>query len=89
MTERPSSADPALLTPTAGNQPHGRLQQAFDRASYLANVTRALSGALQTERATDLVLERLAGTVAKALSTHMGDRAHDDIASLAIQAGLQ
>ena len=52
-----------LLAPTAGAHVQEQLQQASDRAAYLARVARGLSGALHTDRAVDLVLEMLVGPV--------------------------
>jgi sigma-B regulation protein RsbU (phosphoserine phosphatase) len=61
QVSRPSER--ALLAPTAEEDLHTRLQQAADRAAFLANVARTLSGSLQTVRAVDLVLELLVGPV--------------------------
>jgi serine phosphatase RsbU (regulator of sigma subunit) len=54
---------PGLLEPATDHGVQGRLQQASDRAAYLARVARGLSGALHTDRAVDLVLEMLVGPV--------------------------
>ena len=63
-----------LLTPAAGTHARERLQQASDRAAYLSQVARGLSGALQTDRAVDLVLEMLVGPVVDWAQVTLTDR---------------
>jgi sigma-B regulation protein RsbU (phosphoserine phosphatase) len=63
VTELLGASDSPLLAPSARSGLYGRLRQASDRASYLSTVSRAMSGALHTERAMDLVVELLSGQI--------------------------
>lgn len=63
MTHPPRPAATSLMTPAAGSPLRDRLTQASDRAASLARASRELSGAMQTDRAVDLVLQMLAGPV--------------------------
>jgi hypothetical protein len=63
VSEPVRPARSTLLAPVVGKPVSDRLQQAADRSAYLSHVARGLSGALQTQRAVDLVLEMLAGPV--------------------------
>jgi sigma-B regulation protein RsbU (phosphoserine phosphatase) len=62
VTDTPDAGS-RLLAPAAGARVQEQLQQASDRAAYLARVARGLSGALHTDRAVELVLEMLVGPV--------------------------
>ncbi|MEO5708674.1 MAG: SpoIIE family protein phosphatase [Nocardioidaceae bacterium] len=61
MSRTTDPRTPGLLEPAAERGAQERLQQASDRAAYLARVSRGLSGAMHTDRAVDLVLEMLVG----------------------------
>ena len=62
------------LTPAEGSHVRERLQQASDRAAYLSQVARSLSGALHTDRAVELVLEMLVGPVVDWAQLTLTDR---------------
>ncbi len=63
-----------MLAPESGAALGARLRQADDRAGFLARVTRTLSGAMQTARAVDLVLDLLTGSVVEWAQVVLVDR---------------
>jgi hypothetical protein len=74
VDEHASTPGQGLLTPAEGTHVRERLQQASDRAAYLAQVARGLSGALHTDRAVELVLEMLVGPVVDWAQVTVTDR---------------
>ena len=74
VDEHASIPGQGLLTPAEGTHVRERLQQASDRAAYLSQVARGLSGALHTERAVELVLEMLVGPVVDWAQVTLTDR---------------
>ena len=74
VDEHASIPGQGLLTPAEGSHVRERLQQASDRAAYLSQVARGLSGALHTDRAVDLVLEMLVGPVVDWAQLTLTDR---------------
>ena len=74
MTYAHEASPSGLLSRAEGSELQQRLNQAGDRARYLARVARGLSGALHTECAVDLVLEMLVGPVVDWAQVAMADR---------------
>ncbi|NUS52891.1 MAG: SpoIIE family protein phosphatase [Nocardioidaceae bacterium] len=74
MTYAHEASPSGLLSRAEGSELQQRLNQAGDRARYLARVARGLSGAMHTERAVDLVLEMLVGPVVDWAQVAMADR---------------
>jgi sigma-B regulation protein RsbU (phosphoserine phosphatase) len=74
VDEHASMPGQTLLAPAEGTPVRERLQQASDRAAYLSQIARGLSGAVHADRAVELVLEMLVGPVVDWAQLTLTDR---------------
>ena len=88
MDQRGRDTGSGLLAPAGGRTHSEVLQQVSDRAAYLSRVARELSGAQQTERAVDLVLDLLTGPVVDWTQVSLRERHEHAFRARGVEGGV-
>lgn len=88
MDQRTRYVGSDLLAPAGGRKLSDLLKQVSDRGTYLSRVARELSGALQTERAVDLVLDMLTGPVVDWTQVSLRERHEHAFRARGVEGGV-